>query len=182
MSRWQTALEHRNRERQEQRKNAKEALAAAHDANRGMKRVPIPPKVETPDVDPTPLEPRPSPKEKRNTKMPNPFEPVEEAMAASPAIEVENARTVMDFNEHAPEFAQQTAQYWRKHGEAIKDGLPLAPEYGEALDNLHGAMGLYAEDVAETGAVWKRAHEEKIQAIEDPLPNAHKWDIALNRE
>lgn len=178
MSKWQTALERRNRERQEQRKTAKDALAAAQEANRGMTRAATPSPVETPQ----PEQKAPTPKEKRNTKMPNPFEPVEEAMSSTPAIEVESARAVMDFNEHAPEFAQQTAQFWRKHGEAIKDGLPLAPEYGEALDNLHGAMGLYAEDVAETGAVWKRAHEEKIQAIEDPIPNAHKWDIALNRE
>lgn len=186
MSKWQTALERRNRERQERRKTAKDALTAAREANQGMTRAPIP-NSEEPSPPSEPLEPykwgTKTRHSGRNTKaMPNPFEPVEEAMAASPAIEVENARTVMDFNEHAPEFAQQTAAFWKKHGEAIKDGLPLAPEYGEALDNLHGAMGLYAEDVAETGAVWKRAHEEKIQAIEDPLPNAHKWDIALNRE
>lgn len=166
---------------QADRSHSNAALTAVEHANRGMKPVP---RIPQPHVDDEPPPPRPQqrPAPKGHKTMPNPFEAAEDAMNSTPAIEVENARAVMDFNEHAPEFAEQTAQFWKKHGEAIKDGLPLAPEYGEALDNLHSAMGLYAEDVKETGEVWKRAHEDKIHAIEDPIPNAHKWDISKNRD
>lgn len=115
--------------------------------------------------------------------MPNPFEPVEEAMSDTPPLEVENARAVMDFHKHAPDAAQQWAELWSsKFHEPIKEGLPISLTYSEALDRLSAAFKNGAEDVAETGSDWERAHEEKLRLINDPPPNAHKWDILKNQD
>jgi hypothetical protein len=113
--------------------------------------------------------------------MPNPFENITTAIESHGKLDVDNARAVMDWVQHAPQYAETQALLWQKHGNAIVEGLPVTPEFGEALSKLSAAQRRLVSEVAETGATFRRTHAEQLRKIEDPKPNEDKWDISKNR-
>jgi hypothetical protein len=116
----------------------------------------------------------------KGTGMPNPFENLNEAVGNS-RLDVENARSVMDWVQNAPDHAEQHARMWAKHGSAIQEGLPISNEFGEALSQVSMTQRKVVEHLQETSGVFRRTHEEQLRKIESPVPNEDKWDISKNQ-
>lgn len=113
--------------------------------------------------------------------MPNPFAGHNEALAtATTRLCIPDARTLIDWVDHAPGAAQTQASMWQAHAQAIEHQIPLAAEFVAALRDFATAQAQQAERIREAGQIFRTAHAAQLRRITEPRPGEDKWDISNN--
>lgn len=114
--------------------------------------------------------------------MPNPYQAQIEALQAAANPEIPNARKMLDMIKHMAEPGIAVADMLRGNAAAIDEQIPVDPAVTEMIESYARHQQVFAEDMREIDAQTRRAHAQQIEAIENPQPNAEKWDVSLNRE
>lgn len=114
-------------------------------------------------------------------EMPNPFASRYEAVSGAAPLEIERANDLIDYVNHAPDYAEAQARRWSSEADAIVEQIDVAPEFADALRDFAAAQHQQVVKVREYGDTFRRAHNDKLAKIERADPREEKWDIGKNR-
>ena len=113
--------------------------------------------------------------------MPNPFEGRRDAIAGAAPLEIGRANDLIDYVNHAPDYAETQALRWHAEAEAIVAQIDITPEFAESLKGFASAQMRQVEAVREYGETFRRGHEERLAKLKRKDPREAQWDIDRNR-
>lgn len=114
--------------------------------------------------------------------MANPYQAQIEALQAGGSQEIENARKLLDMTKHMPDTGLALADMLKRNAESMAEQIPVDDSVIQMIDQFARHQQTFAQDMDEIDAQVRKAHEVQIRNIEEPRPNAEKWDVAANRD
>jgi hypothetical protein len=113
--------------------------------------------------------------------MPNPFEGRRDAIASAAPLEISRANDLIDYVDHAPDYAETQALRWHAEADAIVAQIDVTPEFAESLKDFASAQMQQVQRVREYGETFRRGHEERLAKLKRKDPREAQWDIDRNR-
>jgi hypothetical protein len=113
--------------------------------------------------------------------MPDPFASRREAISGAAPLEIERANDLIDYVNHAPEYAETQARRWEAEARAIREQIDITPEFADALSDFAAAQHQQVTKVREYGETFRRSHAERLNKLKRSDPREEKWDIGRNR-
>lgn len=125
--------------------------------------------------------PDPSGRRTHGGPMPDPFASRREAISGAAPLEIERANDLIDYVNHAPEYAEAQASRWESEARAIREQIDITPEFADALSDFAAAQHQQVVKVREYGETFRRGHADRLSKLQRSDPREEKWDIGRNR-